>query len=122
MASENIRSEEKHEALKDAVDDVYLGNLHLIGQLEKNMAYNIGTFLLNYQDFQYAFRLLFDLTKNEPGMTGQDKLLIEKIESWLQNGSGIKNIRGKNKKIVKNGIKLAREWNSAIRGRDVIKQ
>ena len=122
MASENIRSEEKHEALKDAVDDVYLGTLHLIGNLEKNMAYNIGTFLLNFQDFQYAFRLLFDLTKNEPGMTEQDKVLILKIERWLDNGSGIKNIRGKNKKIVKEGIKLAREWNSAIRSRDVIKQ
>ena len=122
MASENIRSEEKHKTLKDAVDDVYLNTLLIIGKLEEDIAYNIGTFLLDYRNFQYSFKLLFDLTKNEPGMTEQDKALIEKIERWLHNGSAIKSIRGNNKKIVKEGIKLAREWNSAIRSRDVIKQ
>ena len=108
--------------MKDAVDDMYLTTLHLIGRLEEDIAYNIGSFLIDYRNFQYSFKLLFDLTKNESGMTEQDKTLIVKIERWQHNGSAIKNIRGKNKKMVKYGIKLAREWNSAMRNRDVIKQ
>ena len=121
MASEYIRSEEKHKTLRDARDIAYLNTLHRIGQLEEYMAYSLGTFSIEYREFQYSFKTLVDLTKNEPGMTEQDEALMVKIERWQHNGSAIKNIRGKNKKIVKDGIKLAREWNSAMRNRDVIK-
>ena len=122
MATEYVRSEEKHKTLKDAVDSAYLATLQATTQLEDDMDFKAGTFLTDYRDFRYWFKLLFGITKNEPEMAGQHKDLIAKIEHWLHNRSNIKTFKGKNKKIVKEGIKLAREWNSAIRSRDVIKQ
>ena len=122
MATEYIRSEEKHKTLKDAVDSAYLATLHYIGQLEENMEYNVGSFLAEYQDFRYCFKLLFGTTKNEPEMRRQHKVLIMKIERWQHNGSTVKSFKGHNKKIVKEGVKLADEWIAAIRSRDVIKQ
>ena len=122
MATEYVRSEEKHKTLKDAVDSAYLATLQAIVQLEDDMEFNAGTFLMDYRDFRYWFKLLFGITKNEAEMATQHKELIENVEHWLHNGSSIKTWKGRNKKIVEKGIKLAREWNGAIRSRDVIKQ
>lgn len=122
MATEYIRSEEKHKTLKNAVDSAYLATLQAITQLEDDMDFNAGTFLMDYRDFRYWFKVLFRITKNEPEMAGQHKDLITKIEHWQHNGSVVKTFKCRNKKIVKEGIKLAGEWNGAIRSRDVIKQ
>lgn len=124
MATETIRHEEAHKTLKSAVDRAYLTTLQTINQLEEDIEFHVGTVLMDYRDFRYWFKLLFDITKNEPQMSGQHKDLITKIEHWQHNTSAIKskNFGAGNMKRIKEGIKLAREWNSAIRSKDVIKQ
>jgi len=121
MASEYIRSEEKHRTLKDAVDTAYLATLRASTQLEEDIDFRTGTFLADYRDFRYCFKLLFGVTKNEPEMREQYKELMDEIEDWLHNNLFRKTLKSKNKVIVRKGIELAREWNSAIRSRDVIK-
>jgi len=54
-------------------------------------------------------------------MREQYKELMDEIEDWLHNNLFRKTLKSKNKVIVRKGIELAREWNSAIRSRDVIK-
>jgi len=122
MATEYIRSEEKHKTLKDAVDEAYLGTISATTKLEQTIRYKTGPFILDYQEFQNWFSILFNLTKNESEMVRQHKDLIIKIERWQHNGSAVKSFRNINKKIVTEGIRLVHEWNSAIRSRDVIKQ
>jgi len=63
MASEYIRSEEKHRTLKDAVDTAYLATLRASTQLEEDIDFRTGTFLADYRDFRYCFKLLFGVTK-----------------------------------------------------------
>lgn len=120
MASENIRQEEKHKTLQDAVDNAYMISVIATTELEENIKYKIGSFLVIYQAFQNAFTGLFILTKNEPEMAGQHKDLIVKIDHWQHNGSAIRRFNGGNKKVVKDGIKLLLEWHGAIRSRGVI--
>lgn len=120
MATENVRQEEKHKTLQDAVDNAYVVSVDATIELEEYINYKMGTFLLIYQAFQNAFTGLFIITKNEPEMVGQHKDLIVKIDHWQHNGSAIRRFNGGNKKVVKEGIKLLLEWHGAIRSRGVI--
>lgn len=121
MATENIiRHDEAHKTLKSAVDEAYLTTILAINRLEDDIDFRGGPITADFRDFRYSFGLLFDLTRNEPGL-GQHKELIAKIERWQHNTFG-KPIKLKNNiKKIKEGIKLARDWNSALRSKDVIK-
>lgn len=123
MATEYVRSEEKHKTLKDAKDGAYLALLLASTRVKEDIDYGKGTFILDYQDFLKAFTLVFSLTRDESEMQRYHKELIGRIEHWQDNGSAVKTYKGssRNKKIVMSGMKLAREWGSAIRIRDVIK-
>lgn len=123
MATEYVRSEEKHKTLQDAKDGAYLALLLATTRLKEDINYNRGTFILDYQDFLNSFAIVFELTRDESEMQRYHKELIDEIEHWQDNGSAVKTYRGssRNKKIVMNGMKLARVWCGAMQIRDVIK-
>ena len=122
MATENIRQEENHKTLKDAVVEAYLESVSATTKLKNTIKYKHG-FTLTYQAFGNWFTILFSLTKNEPGMVKDYKDLITKINHWQHkhNGLAIRRFIGSKRKIVKEGIILIEEWHSAIRSAGIIK-